>query len=350
MMRNYWVLPFVVAIVCCLCSCAPKERYAVLYEAKKVNEEQSLKEQEIQKHYRIAYIPKVGNIPYFESIYEGVLEAAKELNIELIYEPPTQAKAELQLKIVEKMIQKEVDAIAVSVIDSKSLSPVLQRAKENGIKVVTWDSDSEPGSRDLFVDMVDAEKLGRHLMDQLAMQTNEIGEFAIMTGSFSAKNHNEWVKWIQTQWNDYYPNMKLVEVVSTNDDPATAYKVAKTLLTTYPTLKGIIGNSSVGPPATAQAVLDLGMKGKVAVVGLSTPNLMRTYLHDGSAQVVTLWSPKKLGYLMIALTNYLLNGQPIEDYSFIQRVGIIRVEQTENRVIMGEPIDFTKENVDQYEF
>ncbi|KOS69726.1 ABC transporter substrate-binding protein [Lysinibacillus contaminans] len=348
MRKQYWIL--LLLAICMISSCAPKESYTILYEAKKVEEEQTLKEQEIKKHFRIAYIPKVGNIPYFESVYEGVLEAAKQFDIELIYDVPTEAKAEIQMQIVEKAIQKEVDAIAVSVIDSKSLSPVLQRAREKGIKVVTWDADAEMSTRDLFVDMVDAENLGRHLMDQLALQTNEVGEFAIMTGSFSANNHNEWVKWIQTQWKEYYPNMKLVEVVSTNDDPQKAYAVAKTLLANYPSLKGIIGNSSVGPPAAAQAVKDTQKVGEVAVVGLSTPNLMRSYLHDGSAQVATLWSPKKLGYLTIALTQYLLTNKPITDNDVIQRVGAIRFEEQQRRIIMGEPIDFTKENVDQYEF
>lgn len=88
----------------------------------------------------------------------------------------------------------------------------------------------------------------------------------------------------------------------------------------------------------------------MAVVGLSTPNLMRNYLLDGSAQTVTLWSPKKLGYLMIILTEKILAGEPINDYEVIPGVGIVRFYNNEQRIVMGEAIDFTKENVNQYDF
>ena len=338
------------AIIFVLVSCSNASQYDVLYEAEKVKEEQSLKELEVKKKFRVAFIPKVGGISYFESVYEGVVEAANELEIELLYEAPFQADAKLQSQIVENMIEKDVDAIAVSVVDHSSLTKVLEKAREQGIIVVTWDSDSGQSVRDLFVDMVDAEKLGRHLMDQLAQQTNEVGEFAIMTGSFSAKNHNDWVKWIQVQWKQYYPNMKLVEVVSTNDDKERAYNVAINLLENYPNLNGIISNSSVGPPAGIQAVKNKNKVGQVAVVGLSTPNLMREHLLDGSTQVISLWSPKKLGYLTIILTNSLLENKTIEDYAFIPGVGVIRFQEEEQRVIMGESIDFTKENVNQYDF
>ncbi|MFE6170065.1 autoinducer 2 ABC transporter substrate-binding protein [Viridibacillus arvi] len=351
-MNKSWflIIFYVIASIFLVIGCTSPEKYHVLYEADKVKQEQTEKKPKTKEHYRIAYIPKVGNIPYFESVYEGVKEAAEQLEIEIVYEGPLKAEAELQSEIVEKMMGKKVDAIAVSVIDSKSLSSVLKKAKKQGIKIVTWDADSQQEARDLFVDMVDSETLGRHLMDQLALHTGEDGEFAIMTGSFSAINHNSWVKWIQAQWQQYYPNMKLVEVVATNDDPEIAYEAAKTLLKKYPNLKGIIGNSSVGPPAAAQVVKEQNKVGQVAVVGLSTPNLMRNYLLDGSAQTVTLWSPKKLGYLTIILTEKILAGEPINDYEVIPGVGIVRFYNNEHRIVMGEAIDFTKENVNQYDF
>lgn len=95
-------------------------------------------------------------------------------------------------------------------------------------------------------------------------------------------------------------------------------------------------------------MLDAGKTGKVTVTGLSTPNLMRTHLKDGSSQIITLWSPKKLGYLTVSLAKDLLNGDKIKDGKHIGKVGNVKIKG--DTVIMGLPIDFTRENIDQYDF
>ncbi|MFC0560601.1 autoinducer 2 ABC transporter substrate-binding protein [Halalkalibacter alkalisediminis] len=321
-------------------------QYEVVY---KINDIHST---EIEKwrseEITIALVPKLINIPYFNAVKEGALEAGKDLGVEVIYTGSLLADAKQQIKIIQDLIEQRVDVIAVSVNDPKELAPVLLEAQAQGIIVITWDADAVPEARDFFINMVDPEVLGRHLMDILAWNTSEEGEFAIMTGSMSAANLNEWLDWIKVQQEENYPNMKLVEVVATDDDPNKAYTKAKELLLEYPNLKGIIGNSSVGPPAAAHAVKEQGKQGEVAVVGLSSPNQMNEHLKDGSAQIVTLWSPKKLGYLTVALSKNAVNQTNPYDRQYIPKVGNIHV--IDDVVIMGEPIDFTKDNVDQYDF
>ncbi len=323
-----------------------QNEYTVVY----TNESSQQKdEQEVATDYTIAIVPKVINIPYFNAVEEGAIEAGKDLGVKVIYKGPTVADSEQQIKIIDDLIKFEkVDVIAVSANDPEKLVPVLKKAQNRQIKVITWDADTMPEAREFFINMVDPETLGRHLMDTLAWNVDEQGEFAIMTGAKSASNLNEWLKWIKQHKKEYYPNMKLVEISATDDDPNKAYLKAKQLLEDYPNLKGIIGNSSVGPPAAAQAVKEAGKSGKVAVVGLSPPNPMNEYLKEGSAQIITLWSPKKLGYLTVALSKNIVTGSFPYDNQEILGVGKIRMSN--DMIIMGEPIDFTKENVDQYDF
>lgn len=325
---------------------ANNNEYKVLY-----TNEPSQQDDEKQQpsDYTVAIIPKVINIPYFNAVEEGAMEAGKDLGVKVIYKGPTIADSEHQIKIIDELIQnEEVDVIAVSANDPEKLVPVLKKAQNHQIKVITWDADTMPEARDFFINMVNPETLGRHLMDTLAWNVDEQGEFAIMTGANSASNLNEWLKWIKQHQKEYYPNMKLVEIAATDDDPNKAYLIAKQLIKDYPNLKGIIGNSSVGPPAAAQAVKETGKAGSIAVVGLSPPNPMNEYLKDGSAQIITLWSPKKLGYLTVALSKNIVTGSYPYDNQEIPGVGKIR--RIDDVVIMGEPIDFTKENVDQYDF
>ena len=330
----------------CKLDSAEDSKFEVVYSIDDVQLKEA--EKSGNEQMTVAIVPKQINIPYFNAVEEGALEAGKDLDINVIYTGPSFADASQQILIIEDLIEQHVDVIAVSANDPKKLAPILLEAKKRGIKVITWDADTIPESRDFFINMVDPETLGRHLMDILAWNTNEEGEFAILNGSLSAANLNEWLHWIKVQQEEYYPNMRLVDVVAHDEDAHQAYILAKELLKAHPNLSGIIGNSSEGPPATAQAVKEAEKDGKVAVVGLSPPNQMNEYLKDGSAQIVTLWSPKKLGYLTIALAKNALNNIEPYDHQEIARVGNIRVNG--DMVIMGEPIDFTKENVDQYDF
>jgi len=323
------------------------QKYEIIYQ-----DDQTQTKEEIssstEKEYTIAVIPKVSGIPYFNAVEEGVLEAGKDLNVHVTYSGPLIADWQQQEELVREYIEKEVDAIAISANDPEKLGPILMEAKQKGIVVMTWDSDTNEKYRKYFVSSVDPETLGRHVMDTLSLNMKEKGAYAIMTGSDNAATLKEWIKWMVVQQEENYPHMKLLEVGETNDNPQKAYMIAKQLLENYPELKGIIGSSSVGPPAAAQAVMDAEKVGEVAVVGLSSPNLVRSYLKNEALQVSTLWSPKKLGYLTVSVAKEILLGNEVTDNKAFENVGVIRL--IDDTIIMGQPFDFTKENIDQYDF
>jgi rhamnose transport system substrate-binding protein len=321
-------------------------KYEIIYNGEKNQEnEQSLTN---HQNYTIAIVPKVTGIPYFNAVEEGALEAGKDLGVNVLYSGSLIADWKQQETIINGYIEQNVDLIAISANDPEKLGPVLKKASQQGIRVITWDSDTNEQFREMFIDMVDPEILGRHIMDTLSSRIGEQGSYAIITGSSDAANLNEWIEWMMIHQKENYPNMKLVEIVESKDDPKQAYQAATDLLIKYPDLKGIIGSSSVGPPAASQSVQDVNKAGEITVVGLSTPNLMREYIKNGSAQVVTLWSPKKLGYLTVSMAKELLVRNEIQDNQYISNIGNIRVK--EDTIIMGQPIDFTKENIDQYDF
>ena len=108
-------------------------------------------------------------------------------------------------------------------------------------------------------------------MDVLASEINENGKYVILTGSSTAANLNDWIKWMEQQNIEYYPNMEQVDIIPTNEDPHTAYLETQKVIDKYPDLKGIIGISTVNPPVAAQVVKDRGKKGDIKVIGVSSP-------------------------------------------------------------------------------
>jgi rhamnose transport system substrate-binding protein len=325
-------------------------KYEIVYNGEVNSQKKTVEHKEPRKGgpYTIALVTKIEGAPYFNAAKIGALEAGEDLGVNVLFKGPQAASWEEQEQIIEELIEQNVDGIAVAANDPVKLGTVLQRARNSGIEVITWDSDTNPEFRSFFINMVDPEILGRHILDTLAGEVGEQGNYAIMTGSPTAANLNDWIKWIKIHNVEYYPNMKLVEIVPTNEDKNKAYLDAKNSLEKYPDLKGIIGVSTLNPPAAAYAVKDAGKIGKIKVVGVSSPQLMKSALKEGAAQTITLWSPQKLGYLTVSLAKDLLNGETPHNGQKVRKIGVI--EFNNDTVIMGQPIDFTKENVDQYDF
>ncbi|PKG24818.1 autoinducer 2 ABC transporter substrate-binding protein [Niallia nealsonii] len=324
----------------------PKPKYEVIYE--NTGKQTAQLNKKDTQAFTIAVIPKVSGIPYFNAVEEGAMEAGKDLNVHVLYSGPLIADWKQQEKMIKEYIKQDVDVIAVSANDPEKLGKVLKQAKAKGIKVITWDSDTNPEYRQYFVSSVNPEILGRHVMDTLSLGMNEKGEYAIITGTDNAATLKEWIKWMVRQQQENYPNMKLLEIAESNDDPQKAYMITKKLMKKYPNIQGIIGSSSVGPPAAAQAIIDENKVGEIHVVGLSSPNLIRKYIQNGTLQIGTLWSPKKLGYLTVTVAKEILLGNKLSDNMSISNVGVIRLKG--DSIIMDQPIDFTKENINQYDF
>ena len=133
------------------------------------------------------------------------------------------------------------------------------------------------------------------------------------------------------------------------EDREKGISKAKALIQANPDLKGIIGLTSVAVPAAAEAVRQEDKKGKIKVTGVSTPKDMRDYVKDGTVNSVILWNPVDLGYLTVHVA-YLLHQGKMPETGTIQagRLGTITVKDRE--VLLGKPIRFTKDNIDNYDF
>jgi len=298
----------------------------------------------------VVLVPKLVGIPYFNAARDGAQQAAQQLGLQLLYTGPTSADAGLQVEVLDGLLARHPGVLAVSCDDPNAVTPVLRRARRYGIHVLTWDSNAQPGTAEWFVNQVDPERLGRHVMDVLAAEMGGKGKFAIITGALTASNLNEWLGWMKRERAERFPQMDLVTVVAANDDQQLAFVQAQQLLQAYPDLGGIIGNSSAAVPAAAQAVEQAGKAGQVAVTGLSTPDLMRRYVMDGTVKTVTLWDPGKLGALTVQVAAQVMRGETPTDGMNIPGVGPVQVIAASHTIIIGPPLDFTQANIGQYHF
>ncbi len=297
----------------------------------------------------IGVMPKAKGDPHFISCRVGAEEAAQELNVDLIWDGPTGLDAAKQNEVIEGWITLHVDAIAVSVENAPGISTVLRKARAQGIKVVTWDADAEPDSRDYFVNQATPQGIGNTLTDEAAKIMHDEGEFAVITGALSAANQNKWIDAIRARAAVKYPKMNLVVIRPSDDDRDKAFSEAQTILKVYPKVRVIIAISAPAVPGAGEAIKQSG-RSDVKVVGLSLPNLSKPYVHSGDVAAVVLWKTRDLGYLVVATSAALARGQfPTGQATFnAGRLGSVEIRGTD--IILGEPFVFTKQNIDQFDF
>lgn len=300
------------------------------------------------KKLTIAMMPKAKGDPYFISCRKGAEIAARELNIDLIWDGPTDLDPAKQNEIAESWITRGVDAIAVAAVNRDGISTVLRKARERGIKIITWDADAQPDSRDFFVNQATPQSIGETLVDEAARLLNGKGDFAIVTGSLTAANQNEWIVWIKKRLAKY-PGMKLVKIVPSDDDRDRAFAETQTLMKAYPSIKLFMGIAAPAVPGAGEAVKQSG-RSDLFVIGLSLPNLCKPYVHSGVVQSVVLWNTGDLGYLSVLSAAKAISGdlRPGNTSLNAGRLGQKEIRGTE--VILGAPFIFNKSNIDQFDF
>lgn len=301
------------------------------------------------KEWKIAFIPKLIGIPYFNAMEKGGLQAEKDLGVKFIYTGPTTADSAKQIEMIDNLITQGVDAIAVAPNDPVAITPIIKKAKERGIVVLTSDTDGALDVRQVFVNQAKEEAIANTVIDELAKQMSEEGQLAVVSCGPTAWNLNTWILH-QNARLAQYPKMELLTVRYAGEDVQNGIRVALDVISAFPELKGLIGECSTSAPAVAEAIKQAGKIGQIKGIGISVPSMMRPYVKEEVIESFVLWDPVKLGYLTVWAAKELLEGKEFAEWADVPNVGKVEYVAGKKMLVLGPPTVFTKENVDNYDF
>jgi rhamnose transport system substrate-binding protein len=307
---------------------------------------------EIPAGLAIAMLPKQLNNPYFDTAATGGEAAVGELEGEFSNVGPSEASASSQVSYINTLTQQGADVILTSANDPNAICSALDQARAGGAKVVTFDSDTDPECRDLFVNQATADGIAQTQIDMMAEQIGGAGQVAILSATANATNQNAWIATMEEYAAEKYPDMEIVATVYGDDEDEKSFQETQGLLQTYPELKGIISPTTVGIAAAARYLSGSEYKGKVALTGLGTPNQMREFVKDGTVTAFALWNPEELGYLAAYAGAALAAGQitGAEGETFeAGELGEYTIE-ADGVVVLGEPTVFNADNIDDFDF
>ena len=251
------------------------------------------------KDITVAVVPKVA-VPFFDDCNTGAADAAKALGVNYQWVVPQNTQGSTQVKIIEDLMAKHVDGIAISVNEPKSVERVIKKATESGIKVLTFDSDSANSGRSMYIGTIN-EAAGVTMGEAMAKQLDGKGEVAIVTGQLGATNLNERIAGIKKALAKT-PGIKIVATEGTEDDLAKAVSVDEALFRAHPNLKGIFGVSQVGGPSVAKVMntKEFGSKkGTVKVIAFDDlPDTVKG-VKEGFIQAIMVQRPVTMGKLAV---------------------------------------------------
>ncbi|MGE3876431.1 MAG: autoinducer 2 ABC transporter substrate-binding protein [Parvibaculaceae bacterium] len=300
---------------------------------------------------KVAFVPQIIGIPYFNAMEAGGNKAAADLGVEFVYTGPVDTNPVDQLQIVQNLIDQGVNAVSVSVLDASSIAPVVEAAKAKGIKLFTSDSDAPDSGRAVYVAQATDEGLGFAIIDELVKRVGEDAKIGIVSGEATASNLNAWIGFMKQRAAEKYPKLTLLEPQYAGGTAQRAAQIGADLIAANPDLKGLIAVASSTCPGVAQAIETAGKIGTVIGTGYCSPNTARAYLKSGAFGFTVLWDPGALGYLTVWAGKQLIDNKPFEASNTISGFADpVTFDAAKGILLLGPPAIFTAENVDKFNF
>lgn len=324
-------------------------------EVKQVVDASEVAKQGDKKDWKIAVVVKDSSNGWFARMEEGVNQFAADTGINAYQKGPVATDAAQQVQVIQDVINQDIQALCVVPVDPAACDPVLKEARDKGIIVITHEG-STCKNVDYDLEAFNNAGYGAFIMDKLQESMGGKGIYTTMVAHLTNASQNEWANGAVAEQEAKYPGLKLLDNpkrVESENNSEKAYQVAKEVLKSHPEVTGFVGTSSMDTPGVARAINELGLKGKVFVVGTGMPNECRSLIKDGSLSYITLWDPAEAGYAMCVMARRVLEGKPIENGTDLglKSYSKLIVSKENPHLFMGAGwIAINKDNVDNYNF
>ena len=245
------------------------------------------------------YIPVISKgfqHQFWLAVKKGAEQAATELNVEITFEgPESEAMVDKQVEMFQTALDKKPAAICLAAVDSKAFQPLLEKAKAANIPVVGFDSgvDSDIPVSTAATDNIAAAAV---IADKMSELIGGEGEVAVIAHDQTSRTGIDRVKGFTDQITSKYTNITIVDTQYGGGDQLKSTDLAKAIIQANPNLKGFFGANEGSIIGVLNAVKELGMEGKIVVIGYDSGQQQIDAIRSGAEAGAVTQNPIGIGY------------------------------------------------------
>jgi ribose transport system substrate-binding protein len=260
------------------------------------------------------YIPVISKgfqHQFWQAVKQGSEQAAKDLGVEITFEgPESEAMVDKQVEMFQTALDKKPAAICLAAVDSKAFQPLLEKAKAAGIPVVGFDSgvDSDIPVTTAATDNIAAAAMAA---DKMAELIGGSGEVAIIAHDQTSRTGIDRVKGFTDQIKNKYPNITIVDTQYGAGDQLKSTDLAKAIIQAHPNLKGFFGANEGSIIGVLNAVKELGMEGKLTVIGYDSGQQQLDAIRSGAEAGAITQNPIGIGYKCVEAAYKAYKGETL---------------------------------------
>lgn len=263
----------------------------------------------------IAVIPKASADRFWQSVHAGAVKGAWENNVDILWDgPPNETDIAGEMKIVETMINRQVDAIALAPSDRSAFKIVVDRAAAAGIPVVIYDSgvSSEKYTTFVATDNYAAGELGADRMGKILSGTGKIVMIKTTPGGASTTAREAGFR---HELRDKFPGIQILDERFGMASYAQSLAVAENMLTAHPDLNGIFCSNESGTAGAVQALKGRGST--VKLVGFDFSPMLLEELQAGHIDSLVIQDPFRMGETAVAEAVKAMRGEKTPKQMFL---------------------------------
>jgi ribose transport system substrate-binding protein len=261
------------------------------------------------------YIPVISKgfqHQFWQAVKLGAEMAAEDCGVSVTFEgPETEAMVDKQLEMLQTALDKGPNAIVFAALDSIAAIPLLERAQEEGIPVIAFDSgvDSDIPLATAATDNVAAAALAA---DKMAELIGGAGEVAVIAHDQTSRTGIDRVAGFTERMAEEYPDITVVDVQYGAGDQLKSTDLAKAIMLAHPNLAGFFGANEGSIIGVLNAVTELNMEGEIVVIGYDSGAQQIAAIRDGFQSGAITQNPIGIGYKAVEAAVMALRGEELE--------------------------------------
>lgn len=258
--------------------------------------------------YHIVLIEQERYHPYWEMIEKGAEKAAERYGMDIEFTGPVRNNMDEQIHLLEKAIAARVDGIIVQGLNGERFTPVIDKAVQRGIPVVTIDTDAPASNRLAYVG-TDNEAAGESMGRFVVETTGGSGKIGVIIGSELAENQLQRLQGLKNIVKQY-ADLEIVDVRSSNISHMEAIQQAAGMLKAHPDITIMVGTSATDALGVLQAAKSL-KRDSLTIVGFDNQEETLDAILRGEIKATIAQQPFLMGDTAVKLLHEHFQGKAL---------------------------------------